>query len=437
MPNKKNVKTKEVVVKYNVSESTLKQSDREIFNIMKKEYKRENLGIELIASENIVSRAVMEAQGSIFTNKYAEGYPNKRYYGGCINVDEVETLAIERLKKLFDAPFANVQPHSGSQANMAVYMSVLQNSDTCLGLSLDCGGHLTHGHKVNFSGANYNFIHYGVNKETMQIDYDEVLNLAKKHKPKLIVTGGSAYPRFIDFKRFREIADEVNAYLLVDQAHISGLVAAKLHPNPIEYAHFVTGTTHKTIRGPRGGYILSTTEELAKKIDKSIFPGMQGGPLMHIIAAKAVCFKEALDKKFIKYQEQVLKNANAFVKAFKEKGYYIISDGTDTHLLLIDVKKSRNITGDKAEKTLDKAHITINKNTIPYDTESPMVTSGIRIGTPAITTRGFKEKDCIELVKYIDDVLTNCDDEKTINATAKKVLALCKKYPIYKYIDEM
>lgn len=437
MPNKKNVKTKEVVVKYNVSESTLKQSDREIFNIMKKEYKRENLGIELIASENIVSRAVMEAQGSIFTNKYAEGYPNKRYYGGCINVDEVETLAIERLKKLFDAPFANVQPHSGSQANMAVYMSVLQNGDTCLGLSLDCGGHLTHGHKVNFSGSNYNFIHYGVNKETMQIDYDEVLNLAKKHKPKLIVTGGSAYPRFIDFKRFREIADEVNAYLLVDQAHISGLVAAKLHPNPIEYAHFVTGTTHKTLRGPRGGYILSTTEELAKKIDKSIFPGMQGGPLMHIIAAKAVCFKEALDKKFIKYQEQVLKNANAFVKAFKEKGYHIISDGTDTHLLLIDVKKSRNITGDKAEKTLDKAHITINKNTIPYDTESPMVTSGIRIGTPAITTRGFKEKDCIELVNYIDDVLTNCDDEKIINGTAKKVLALCKKYPIYKYIDEM
>ena len=435
MPNNQN--KKEIVSKYNVDEKTLKQADKEIFNLIKKEYKRENLGIELIASENIVSRAVMEAQGSIFTNKYAEGYPNKRYYGGCINVDEVETIAIERLKQLFNSPFANVQPHSGSQANMAVYMAILEHGDTCLGLSLDCGGHLTHGHKVNFSGSNYNFIHYGVDKETMQIDYNKVRELAKKHKPKLIVTGGSAYPRFIDFKKFREIADEVNAYLLVDQAHISGLVAAKLHPNPIEYAHIVTGTTHKTLRGPRGGYILSTTEELAKKIDKIIFPGIQGGPLMHIISAKAVCFKEALDKKFIKYQEQVLKNAKVFEKVLKEKEYHIITGGTDTHLLLIDVKKSRNITGEKAEKILDKAHITVNKNTIPYDTESPMITSGIRIGTPAITTRGFKEKDCIELTNYIDDILTNSDDEKIINATAKKVLSLCKKYPIYKYIDEM
>ena len=437
---KKAVKTAEKKVaapKYYVSEVPLKTADKEIFAAMKSEYKREVGGFELIASENIVSRAVMEAQGSIFTNKYAEGYPSKRYYGGCSAVDVVENLARERAKKLFKAPFINVQPHSGSQANMGVYMSILQPGDTCLGLSLDAGGHLTHGKNVNFSGKIYDFKHYNVNRETMQIDYNEVRDLALQHKPKLIVTGGSAYPRVIDFKRFREIADEVGAYLLVDMAHIAGLVAAGLHPNPVEYAHFVTGTTHKTLRGPRGGYIISTEEELAKKVDKTIFPGIQGGPLMHVIAAKAVCFKEALDPKFVKYQEQVLKNADAMANMFLSKGYELISGGTDTHLILVDVKKSKGITGQIAETVLDKAHITINKNGIPYDRESPMVTSGIRLGTPAITTRGLKEKEVMELTQYIDEVLSNSSNEKVIASVAKKVDALCKKFPMYKYISEM
>lgn len=432
----KNTK-KIATTKYYVSETPLKYADREIFGAIKREYKREASGLELIASENIVSRAVMEAQGSIFTNKYAEGYPAKRYYGGCAEADVIENLAIDRAKKLFKAPFINVQPHSGSQANMGVYMSILQTGDTCLGLSLDAGGHLTHGKKVNFSGKIYNFEHYGVSRETMQIDYNEVRDLALKHRPKIIVTGGSAYPRFIDFAKFREIADEVGAYLLVDIAHIAGLVAAGLHPNPVEYAHFVTGTTHKTLRGPRGGYIISTNEELAKKIDKTIFPGIQGGPLMHVIAAKAVCFKEALDKKFVDYQKQVLNNAKTMANEFISKNYNIISGGTDTHLILVDVKSSKGITGQIAETVLDKAHITINKNGIPYDSESPMVTSGMRLGTPAITTRGLKEKDIIELVNYMDEALTNYDNEKIINSVAKKVDALCKKYPIYKYISEM
>ena len=432
----KNTK-KIATTKYYVSETPLKYADREIFGAIKREYKRELSVLELIASENIVSRAVMEAQGSIFTNKYAEGYPAKRYYGGCAEADVIENLAIDRAKKLFKAPFINVQPHSGSQANMGVYMSILQTGDTCLGLSLDAGGHLTHGKKVNFSGKIYNFEHYGVSRETMQIDYNEVRDLALKHRPKIIVTGGSAYPRFIDFAKFREIADEVGAYLLVDMAHIAGLVAAGLHPNPVEYAHFVTGTTHKTLRGPRGGYIISTNEELAKKIDKTIFPGIQGGPLMHVIAAKAVCFKEALDKKFIDYQKQVLNNAKTMANEFISKNYNIISGGTDTHLILVDVKSSKGITGQIAETVLDKAHITINKNGIPYDSESPMVTSGMRLGTPAITTRGLKEKDIIKLVNYMDEALTNYDNEKIINSVAKKVDALCKKYPIYKYISEM
>ena len=432
----KNTK-KIATTKYYVSETPLKYADREIFGVIKREYKRELSVLELIASENIVSRAVMEAQGSIFTNKYAEGYPAKRYYGGCAEADVIENLAIDRAKKLFKAPFINVQPHSGSQANMGVYMSILQTGDTCLGLSLDAGGHLTHGKKVNFSGKIYNFEHYGVSRETMQIDYNEVRDLALKHRPKIIVTGGSAYPRFIDFAKFREIADEVGAYLLVDMAHIAGLVAAGLHPNPVEYAHFVTGTTHKTLRGPRGGYIISTNEELAKKIDKTIFPGIQGGPLMHVIAAKAVCFKEALDKKFVDYQKQVLNNAKTMANEFISKNYNIISGGTDTHLILVDVKSSKGITGQIAETVLDKAHITINKNGIPYDSESPMVTSGIRLGTPAITTRGLKEKDIIELVNYMDEALTNYDNEKIINSVSKKVDALCKKYPIYKYISEM
>ena len=432
----KNTK-KIATTKYYVSETPLKYADREIFGAIKREYKRELSVLELIASENIVSRAVMEAQGSIFTNKYAEGYPAKRYYGGCAEADVIENLAIDRAKKLFKAPFINVQPHSGSQANMGVYMSILQTGDTCLGLYLDAGGHLTHGKKVNFSGKIYNFEHYGVSRETMQIDYNEVRDLALKHSPKIIVTGGSAYPRFIDFAKFREIADEVGAYLLVDMAHIAGLVAAGLHPNPVEYAHFVTGTTHKTLRGPRGGYIISTNEELAKKIDKTIFPGIQGGPLMHVIAAKAVCFKEALDKKFVDYQKQVLNNAKTMANEFISKNYNIISGGTDTHLILVDVKSSKGITGQIAETVLDKAHITINKNGIPYDSESPMVTSGMRLGTPAITTRGLKEKDIIELVNYMDEALTNYDNEKIINSVAKKVDALCQKYPIYKYISEM
>ena len=380
----KTAEKKVIAPKYYVSETPLKSADKEIFAAMKNEYKREVNGFELIASENIVSRAVMEAQGSIFTNKYAEGYPSKRYYGGCSEVDIVEDLARERAKKLFKAPFINVQPHSGSQANMGVYMAVLQPGDTCLGLSLDSGGHLTHGKNVNFSGKIYNFQHYNVNKETMQIDYDELRDTAKKLNPKLIVAGGSAYPRFIDFKKFREIADEVGALLMVDMAHIAGLVAAGVHPSPVPHAHFVTGTTHKTLRGPRGGYIISTEEDLAKKIDKTIFPGIQGGPLMHVIAAKA-----------------------------------------------------KGITGQLAETILDKAHITINKNGIPYDTESPMVTSGIRLGTPAITTRGLKEKDVMELTQYIDEVLSNSNDEKMINAVGKKVAALCKKFPMYKFIADM
>ena len=433
----KKIEKKVAAPKYYVSEVSLKSADKEIFSAMKNEYKREVNGLELIASENIVSRAVMEAQGSIFTNKYAEGYPSKRYYGGCSEVDVVENLARERAKKLFKAPFINVQPHSGSQANMGVYMAILQPGDTCLGLSLDSGGHLTHGKNVNFSGKIYNFEHYNVRKDTMQIDYDEVRDIAKRIKPKLIVTGGSAYPRQIDFKKFREIADEVGAYLMVDMAHISGLVAAGLHPSPVPYAHFVTGTTHKTLRGPRGGYIISTEEDLAKKIDKTIFPGIQGGPLMHVIAAKAVCFKEALDPKFVKYQEQVLKNADVMASMFLSKGYELISGGTDSHLILVDVKKSKGITGKLAETVLDRAHITINKNGIPYDSESPMVTSGIRLGTPAITTRGFKEKDVMELTQYIDEVLTKPNDEKVIASVAKKVLNLCKKFPMYKFIGDM
>lgn len=429
---KKSVKN----IKAYVSELPIRIADKEVYNVLQKEYKRQLMRIELIASENIVSRSIMEAQGSVLTNKYAEGYPSKRYYGGCEEVDVVENLAIERGKKLFKASHINVQPHSGSQANMGVYMSVLKPGDTCLGLSLDAGGHLTHGKNINFSGKLYDFKHYGVDKETMEINYNDVRNIAIECKPKMIVTGGSAYPRVIDFKKFRDIADEVGAYLLVDMAHFGGLVAAGLHPNPVEYAHFITGTTHKTLKGPRGGYIIATVEELAKKIDKTIFPGIQGGPLMHVIAAKAVCFKEALDKKFIKYQEQVLNNAQAMVNMFLSKGYNIVSGGTDTHLLLVDVKTSKGITGKIAEEVLDKAHITTNKNTIPYDTEPPTVTSGIRIGTPAVTTRGMKEKEMFEIGELIDQVLKNYDNDKIIKSISKKADELCKKYPIYNYLKE-
>ncbi len=386
-------------------------------------------------SENIVSRAILEAQGSILTNKYAEGYPNRRYYGGCEAVDKVETLAIERAKELFKCKFANVQPHSGSQANMGVYNAVLEAGDTYLGLSLSCGGHLTHGYKINFSGKHYNAISYNVDRDTMQIDYNEVRKLALEHKPKLIVTGGSAYPRLIDFKKFREIADEVNAYFMVDMAHFGGLVAAGLIPSPVPYAHFVTGTTHKTLRGPRGGYILSATEELAKKVDKAIFPGIQGGPLMHVIAAKAICFGEALSPNFVKYQKQVMANAIAMAEEFIKLGYSVVSGGTDTHLMSINTKVGAGITGNIAEKVLDDAHITVNKNQLPFDTEPAMVTSGIRIGTPAITGRGIKEKEIKLIVSYIDEVLRNVDNEKVIKAVAKKVDALCEKFPIYTYLD--
>lgn len=422
-------------LKVYISEKNIQTADKEIYAAIKEEYKREFYRLEMIASENIVSRAIMEAQGSVMTNKYAEGYPNARYYGGCEAVDKAELLAIERGKKLFKCNHINVQPHSGSQANMGVYQALLKAGDTFMGLSLAAGGHLTHGSKVNFSGINYNVVSYNVQKDTMTIDYDELRKLALEHKPKLIVAGGSAYPRLIDFKKFRSIADEVGAYFMVDMAHFGGLVAAGLIPSPIEYAHIITGTTHKTLRGPRGGYIIATTDELAKKIDKVIFPGIQGGPLMHVIAAKAVCFKEALSKEFVAYQKQVMKNAKVMSDEFIKRGYTVVSGGTDTHLILLDTKSSKGITGNIAEKALDLAHITTNKNGIPFDTEPPKITSGIRLGTPAITTRGLKEKDIVEVVECIDLVLNNIDNKDVLKYVAKKVDAMCRRYPIYTFLD--
>ena len=368
----------------------IKDYDVEVYNAILEEEKRQEEGIELIASENFVSKAVMEAAGSVFTNKYAEGYPERRYYGGCVNADTVEQLAIDRLKKIFGAKFANVQPHSGSQANMGVYVSLLEAGDKILGMGLSSGGHLTHGYKVNFSGKNYIGIEYGLNPETELLDYDEVRRLAVQEKPKIIVAGASAYSRVIDFKKFREIADEVGAYLMVDMAHIAGLVAAGEHPNPMEYADIVTSTTHKTMRGPRGGIILTNNEEIAKKIDKAIFPGIQGGPLMHIIAAKAVAFKEALSPEFKEYQKQVVKNAKAMADALVKGGLRIVSGGTDNHLMLVDLRP-KGVTGKLAEESLEKAGITCNKNAIPNDPEKPFITSGVRLGTPAITARGMKE----------------------------------------------
>ena len=418
-----------------ISEKPLKVADKDIYKAIVEEKKREFYRLELIASENIVSRAILEAQGSILTNKYAEGYPNRRYYGGCEAVDKVEILAIERGKKLFKSNHINVQPHSGSQANMAVYNTILQAGDTYLGLSLPSGGHLTHGSKVNFSGKLYNAIGYDVDRDTMLIDYDNVRTLALEHKPKLIITGGSAYSRLIDFKKFRSIADEVGAYLMVDMAHFGGLVAAGLVPSPVPYAHFITGTTHKTLRGPRGGYIIATEEELAKKIDKAIFPGIQGGPLMHVIAAKAICFSEALTDGFVKYQMQVIKNAKTMSDTFIQLGYNVISGGTDTHLMSINVKENTGISGKEAEALLDLAHITVNKNSLPFDTEPPTITSGIRVGTPAVTSRGLKEKHMKTIVEYVDYMLKNAESEKAIKEIAKKVDALCEEYPIYTYLD--
>jgi glycine hydroxymethyltransferase len=402
----------------------LKDIDQEIFDIINKEHKRQNEGIELIASENIVSQGVLDAAGSVLTNKYAEGYPGKRYYGGCEVVDQAEQLAIDRLKEIYSAEHANVQPHSGSNANMGVYFSVLEHGDKILGMKLDHGGHLTHGHPVNFSGVLYNFESYGVD-ETGRIDYDALEEIALDFKPRMIVAGASAYSRIIDFKRFREIADKIDAYLMVDMAHIAGLVAAGLHPNPCEYADFVTTTTHKTLRGPRGGAILCK-KEYAKKVDKAIFPGLQGGPLEHIIAAKAVSFKEALQPEFVEYQKQIIKNAKKLSDELTKRGFDIISGGTDNHLMLVDLR-NKNVTGKAAEKLLGEVDITVNKNTIPFDPESPFVTSGIRLGTPAVTTRGMKEEEMVILADLINDTIEGKVDQEEIHG---KVLELCKRFPL-------
>lgn len=402
--------------------------DKQIQEAILKERERQLYNIELIASENYVSKDVLEAAGSILTNKYAEGYPSKRYYGGCEHVDVVEDIARERAKKLFGAEHVNVQPHSGSQANMGVYMAVLEPGDTVLGMNLTAGGHLTHGHPLNFSGTLYNFVDYGVKKEDGRIDYEEVREKALKEKPKLIVAGASAYPRIIDFQKFREIADEVGAYLMVDMAHIAGLVAAGLHPNPVPYADFVTTTTHKTLRGPRGGMILCK-EKYAALLDKKVFPGMQGGPLMHIIAAKAVCFEEALQPEFKTYAKQVIENCCVLADTLKEEGFHIVSDGSDNHLLLVDVKGSIGMTGKRAEYLLDEAGITCNKNTIPFDEEKPFVTSGIRLGSAAMTTRGFKEEQFKQVGKWIAKVLKE-DNEKVCHEVREEVRALTKQYPL-------
>ena len=409
----------------------IKDYDLEVYNAILEEEKRQEEGIELIASENFVSKAVMEAAGSVFTNKYAEGYPERRYYGGCVNADTVEQLAIDRLKKIFGAKFANVQPHSGSQANMGVYVSLLEAGDKILGMGLSSGGHLTHGYKVNFSGKNYIGIEYGLNPETELLDYDEVRRLAVQEKPKIIVAGASAYSRIIDFKKFREIADEVGAYLMVDMAHIAGLVAAGEHPNPMEYADIVTSTTHKTMRGPRGGIILTNNEEIAKKIDKAIFPGIQGGPLMHIIAAKAVAFKEALSPEFKEYQKQVVKNAKDMADALVKGGLRIVSGGTDNHLMLVDLRP-KGVTGKLAEESLEKAGITCNKNAIPNDPEKPFITSGVRLGTPAITARGMKEDESVKIAEMIIKVLENVNDDEKIAEVRNEVLRLTEKFPLYK-----
>lgn len=401
----------------------IKQNDNELYDAMMEEKERQNNNIELIASENFVSETVLEAMGSHLTNKYAEGYPGKRYYGGCEFVDKVENLARERAKKIFGADHANVQPHSGSNANFGVYFSVLKPGDKILGMDLSQGGHLTHGSPVNMSGTYFNAVSYGVNKETEIIDYDQVREIAKREHPNIIVGGASAYSRFIDFKAFREIADEVGAYFMVDMAHIAGLVAAGLHPNPVKYADFVTTTTHKTLRGPRGGMILCK-KEFAHKIDKAIFPGTQGGPLMHVIAAKAVCFKEAMEDSFKAYQQQILINAKTLSQELMNRGFRIVSGGTDNHLMLVDLR-SKGLTGKEAEEILDGIHITTNKNAIPFDPQSPNVTSGIRIGTAAVTTKGMKEAEMSELAAIIDAALSRAEDEKILR---NKVLELTSKF---------
>ncbi|CAG9606682.1 serine hydroxymethyltransferase [Pseudoneobacillus rhizosphaerae] len=407
----------------------LEQQDPELYASIQKELGRQRGNIELIASENFVSEAVMEAQGSVLTNKYAEGYPGKRYYGGCEFVDVTENLARDRAKKIFGAEHANVQPHSGAQANMAVYFTILEQGDTVLGMNLSHGGHLTHGSPVNFSGIQYNFVEYGVDEVTHRINYEDVRAKAVEHKPKLIVAGASAYPRAIDFAKFREIADEVGAYLMVDMAHIAGLVAAGIHMNPVPYADFVTSTTHKTLRGPRGGLILCK-EEWAKKIDKSIFPGIQGGPLMHVISAKAVAFGEALQDDFKDYAKKVVENAHHLAEGLKKEGIQLVSDGTDNHLLLVDTR-SLNLTGKVAEKVLDEVGITVNKNTIPFDPASPFVTSGIRIGTAAVTSRGFGVEEMEAIASIIADTLKNHEDEATLEKSKQRVADLTSKFTLY------
>ena len=398
---------------------------------LKLERKRQEENIELIASENYVSNDVLKIQGSILTNKYAEGYSGKRYYGGCENIDMFETRAIEYLKELFGCKYANVQPHSGSSANMAVYRALLNHGDKVMGMSLNNGGHLTHGYKLNFSGVDYEIISYDVNSETEELDYEMIKELALKEKPKMIIAGASAYSRIIDFKKFREICDLVGAYLFVDMAHIAGLVAAGLHPSPIPYADVVTSTTHKTLRGPRGGIILTNNEEIAKKIDKVVFPGIQGGPLMHVIGAKAQCFYEALQPEFKEYQKQIVKNMKAMCDEFIKLGYKVVSGGTDNHLILLDVKNSADITGRDAEVLLDKIHITVNKNTIPNETEKAMVASGIRIGSPAMTTRGFKEKEFRQVARIIDMAFKNRDNVEELDKLKKEVVELTSKYPLW------
>ena len=410
--------------------SFLAKQDPNVKAVIDQELMRQRDKLEMIASENIVSQAVMEAQGSVLTNKYAEGYPGKRYYGGCEHVDVVETLAIERAKRLFGAEHANVQPHSGAQANTAVYFALLQPGDTILGMNLTDGGHLTHGSPVNISGKYFKIIPYGVDKETERIDYDELERLAKEHQPKLIVGGASAYSRVIDFERMAQIAKSVGAYLMIDMAHIAGLVAAGLHPSPVPYADVVTTTTHKTLRGPRGGLILCRDAEFGKQFNKAIFPGIQGGPLMHVVAAKAVAFKEALSDEFKVYQQQVLDNAKALADELVKKGFRIVSGGTDNHLMLVDLR-SKNITGKEAQFLLDEIGITANRNTIPFEPLSPFVTSGIRLGTPALTTRGLKEDDIREVADIIADVIENREDSAVIEAAKAKVQAICKKFPLY------
>ena len=405
--------------------------DKYLEEALRMERERQENNIELIASENYVSNEVLKLQGSILTNKYAEGYSNRRYYGGCEYIDMFETKAIEYLKQLFDCKYANVQPHSGSSANMAVYRALLNHGDKVMGMNLSHGGHLTHGYKLNFSGVDYEIVSYDVDPVTEMINYDTLRELAIKEKPKMIIAGASAYSRTIDFKKFRSICDEVGAYLFVDMAHIAGLVAAGLHPSPLPYADVVTSTTHKTLRGPRGGIILTNNEEIAKKIDKTIFPGIQGGPLMHVIGAKAQCFYEALQPEFLEYQLQVLKNSKAMCEEFKKLGYKIVSNGTDNHLLLVDVKSSLGITGKEAEKVLDEVHITVNKNTIPNETEKAMVTSGLRLGSPAMTSRGLKEDDFKEIADIIDLTLKNKDNEEALEKSKEKVKTLTSKYPLW------